>query len=146
MATDGHRDWTVPDKSRSEHKVESLLVSLLSSATGISKAFGWRSLTATCESWTEETNLLILSQPLGVGFSYESRTEATYNGRGPYLLPYVNATSIDRSDLAAIATWHVVQEFLKKLPRISDKIKSKEFHLWTERYVESSATSSPETN
>jgi len=82
---------------------------------------------------------LVLSQPLGVGFSYESKTEATYNGIGPYLLPYVNATSVDRTDLAAISTWHVVQEFLKKLPKITERVKPKEFHLWTERYVETAA-------
>ncbi|PLB44706.1 putative carboxypeptidase S1 [Aspergillus steynii IBT 23096] len=96
-------------------------------------------------SWNEVSNLLFLSQPLGVGFSY-SDTEngslnpvtgvvenATFDGvKGRY--PKIDATLTDTTELAAYATWEVLQGFLGGLPQLDSRIKSKDFSLWTESY------------
>lgn len=63
--------------------------------------------------------------------SVENATFAGVDGR----YPVVNATAIDTTDLAAIATWHVLQAFLSALPELDCAVTSKEFNLWTERQV-----------
>ncbi|KNG81454.1 carboxypeptidase S1 [Aspergillus nomiae NRRL 13137] len=57
-------------------------------------------------SWNEVSNLLFLSQPLGV----------------------------DTTNLAAEAAWEILQGFLGGLPKLDSRIKSKDFSLWTESY------------
>ena len=88
--------------------------------------------------------MLFISQPLGVGFSYSQeqpgslnpftgeQENSTYGVDGEY--PVINATKIDTTDLAAVATWHVLQGFLSELPQLDGKVKSKTFNLWTESY------------
>ena len=95
-------------------------------------------------SWSEISNLLFISQPLGVGFSYSEEEPGSLN---PYTgevenssygvdgrWPVVNATALDTTDLAAVATWHVLQGFLANLPQLDSEVKSKTFNLWTESY------------
>ncbi|CEL08254.1 Putative Carboxypeptidase S1 (Precursor) [Aspergillus calidoustus] len=96
-------------------------------------------------SWSEVSNLLFISQPLGVGFSYAETEEGSLNPvtgavedasfagvQGRY--PKINATLIDTTDLAAHAAWEIVQGFLGGLPQLDIEIKSKDFSLWTESY------------
>ncbi|KAJ5139145.1 Peptidase S10 serine carboxypeptidase [Penicillium bovifimosum] len=96
-------------------------------------------------SWNEVSNMLFLSQPLGVGFSYAEKEAGSLN---PYTgafedadfagvegrYPKINATAIDTTVLAAKATWEVLQGFLGGLPKLDARIKSKSFNLWTESY------------
>lgn len=48
--------------------------------------------------------------------------------------PVINASAIDTTELAAIATWHILQGFLGNLPQLDPDIQSREFNLWTESY------------
>ncbi|TVY57102.1 Carboxypeptidase S1-like protein A [Lachnellula cervina] len=96
-------------------------------------------------SFTEVSNVLFLSQPLGVGFSYSEEEPGTINPvdgsvenssfagvDGRY--PVIDASILDTTDLAAVASWHVLQAFLGGLPSLDSNITSKEFNLWTESY------------
>ncbi|TGO90353.1 hypothetical protein BPOR_0068g00200 [Botrytis porri] len=99
-------------------------------------------------SFSEYSNLLFLSQPLGVGFSYGSEGEGSLNpftgvyenssfagAQGRY--PIINATALDTTDLSAVAAWHVLQGFLGGLPQLDPAVNlttKKEFNLWTESY------------
>ena len=95
-------------------------------------------------SWSEVSNLLFISQPLGTGFSYAKEEpgslnpftgevqNATFGGvTGEY--PY-DSSSIGTTDMAAMAAWHILQGFLSALPQLDGKVKSKTFNLWTESY------------
>lgn len=91
--------------------------------------------------------MLFLSQPVGVGFSYDTEDVGSLNnitglfqndsvapidGRYSIIDPY----TVDTTDLAAIGTWHILQAFLSALPQLDAKLgtETKKFHLWTESY------------
>ena len=97
-------------------------------------------------SWSEVSNLLFLSQPLGVGFSYSEQSPGTLNNftgetEGPDYgidgrFPVINATELDTTQLSAVAAWQVLQGFLSALPQLSPDVgnATKQFNLWTESY------------
>ena len=96
-------------------------------------------------AWNEVSNLLFLSQPVGVGFSYSEELVGTINrttgyptntsGKAPTgRYSVVDEFSIDTTDLAAIGTWEVLQGFLSNLPQLDPKVDIKDFNLWTESY------------
>ncbi|KAI0472984.1 peptidase [Xylariaceae sp. FL0804] len=94
-------------------------------------------------SWNEVSNLLFLSQPLSVGFSYATEVEGKINQTTG--LPYksknatgryanVNPYRTDTTQLAAQGTWEILQGFLQNLPQLDSTVKSRDFNLWTESY------------
>ena len=114
-------------------------------------------LTTTLNPWSfsNVSNLLFLSQPVGVGFSYQeevvgSRSEGTGGILREDQVPenstvpigrygILNATSgehtIDTTDAAAIAGWEVVQGFISGIESLGGKAKKpKTFNLWAESY------------
>jgi carboxypeptidase C (cathepsin A) len=100
-------------------------------------------------SWSNVTNLLFLSQPIGVGFSYADTVEGYYNsstveyfnltdtnhtGVGPGRLSITDPDRYSTSYLAATGTWEILQAFLEALPTLDNTVKNKAFNLWTESY------------
>jgi hypothetical protein len=81
-------------------------------------------------SWNEHSNMLYLSQPVGVGFSYESTRN---DSKGRYSL--VDPDTTNTTDTAAIGAWHILQAFLDLSPQLDPDITNFTFNLWTERYV-----------
>jgi carboxypeptidase D len=43
----------------------------------------------------------------------------------------IDASKIDTTDLAAMATWEVLQAFIELLPQLDSNVPSKIFSLWT---------------
>lgn len=87
--------------------------------------------------------MLFLSQPIGVGFSYETKVVGVVDentglpvnsSRPDGRYSDVNPLRFDTTQLAAVGTWEVLQAFLNELPHLDSKVKSRSFNLWTESY------------
>lgn len=81
-------------------------------------------------AWNEVSNMLFLSQPVGVGFSYETTIT---DEEGRYSL--VDPDRANTTDAAAVGAWHILQAFLDLSPQLDPDIQNFTFNLWTERYV-----------
>ncbi|KAI2625042.1 peptidase [Hypoxylon sp. NC1633] len=94
-------------------------------------------------AWNEVSNLLFLSQPVGVGFSYAEAVvgvvnqttglpvnSSTPDGRYSDVDPY----RFDTTELAAKGTWEILQGFIENLPVLDATVASRSFNLWTESY------------
>ena len=105
-----------------------------------------KELTSTINpySWNEISNMLYISQPVGVGFSYRQEQEGSRDPIGMFVnstvepangrYPVGDVTTIDTTDKAAVATYHILQAFYSALPQLDNKVQSKVFNLWTESY------------
>jgi carboxypeptidase D len=96
-------------------------------------------------SWNTISNMLFISQPVGVGFSYREEEDGSLNAfTGVFVnssvepadgrYPVGDVTALDTTDKAAVAAWHILQAFLSALPQLDCAVESREFNLWTESY------------
>ncbi|KAF2815228.1 peptidase S10, serine carboxypeptidase [Mytilinidion resinicola] len=95
-------------------------------------------------SWNEASNMLYLSQPIGVGFSYEEAVVGSYNQSGDFLnateappdgrYSFVDPDFHNTTDASAIGAWHILQAFLDLSPQLDPDITNFTFNLWTESY------------
>jgi len=96
-------------------------------------------------SWNEYSNFIFLSQPYGVGYSYQESAPGTLNeitgsfepesfGGVDGRYPVINQSYITTTQEAAVAAWEVMQALIPALPNIDSNVTSKEFNLATESY------------
>lgn len=97
-------------------------------------------------SWNEVSNMLYLSQPVGVGFSYATTVIGSYDNETGEVTPVpegkpegrwslTDPDRVNNTATAAIDVWNVVQALLGASEESGNpKIQNRTFHLWTESY------------
>lgn len=96
-------------------------------------------------AWNEESNMLFLSQPVGVGFSYATIKVGYENnqggiqsepieGEGEGRYSGVKPKRYDTTIASAMGAWEILQGFLVNLPTLDCTVKNLTFNLWTESY------------
>jgi carboxypeptidase C (cathepsin A) len=96
-------------------------------------------------SFSNVSNMLFLSQPIGVGFSYATEGAGTIDPvTGDYensavagtdgRWPIINQTAVTTTETAAIAAWEILQGFYSALPQLDSKVHPTQFNLFTESY------------
>lgn len=90
--------------------------------------------------------MLYLSQPLGVGFSYESYGDGTHEDDTGVIGPMSNTSADGRwavvdpdrtntTEAAAIGAWQIIQVLLGVAEETKDtRLSNRTFNLWTQQY------------
>lgn len=89
--------------------------------------------------------MIYLSQPYGVGFSYQFEEVGSFATYSDSLVnasvqppigrfPSEDVYAINQTQIAAMAGWEILQAFYANIGKLDSKVKSKEFNLWTESY------------
>lgn len=86
--------------------------------------------------------MLYLSQPVGVGFSYETTEVGSFindtfvnSTDGPDVgrFSVVDPETTNTTEAAAIGAWHILQAFLELSPQLDADLQNRSFNLGTER-------------